>query len=153
MDAYEPRTIAFRELVTASDWTFKVYTISKPVHTDYSDVYKQMTIRLPEWITWQNSFDATNDKVGFVIIHAATEGIFTIVNWWVGKNMLNTHIFITRPERPDEFEKVSGDGLGPCVWELEVMNHERVSWMNNIMKQPSHPRLDAYLNDTISTEI
>jgi hypothetical protein len=40
----------------------------------------------------------------------------------VGDNMLNTHIFLTHYEDINTFEKISDDGLGLCVWELEIMN-------------------------------
>ena len=40
-----------------------------------------------------------------------------MMNWWVGKNMLNTNIFMTNPNKPSEFEKISGDGLALCIWE------------------------------------
>ena len=28
---------------------------------------------------------------------------------------------ITNPEQPWEFTKISGDGLAPCIWELEII--------------------------------
>ena len=36
-----------------------------------------------------------NEQIAFIIIHEATEGVFSLINWWVGENMLNTHIFLT----------------------------------------------------------
>ncbi|MEM9819612.1 MAG: hypothetical protein AAF985_01015 [Bacteroidota bacterium] len=101
----------------------------------------------------ENSFDASNDKIAFLILHAGTEGIFSLINWWVGKNMLNTNIFMTLPEKPNEFEKISGDGLGPCVWELAIINHERIAWTNHILKQNGHPDYNKYLADTIEGDL
>ena len=94
-----------------------------------------------------------HEKIGFLILHAATEGIFSIINWWVGKNMLNTHIFLTDPDHPNEFKKISGDGLGPCVWELEIMNHERKSWTEHVLKQEPDPNFETYISDTITCKI
>tara|TARA_B100000767_G_C19742409_1_gene526833 strand:- start:1180 stop:1410 length:231 start_codon:yes stop_codon:yes gene_type:complete len=76
-----------------------------------------------------------------------------LINWWVGKNMLNTNIFMINPREPSEFEKISGDGLAPCVWELEIINHERISRTNYILKQITEPQYDDYLKDTISLEV
>ena len=101
----------------------------------------------------KNGFDSSNDKIAFLILHSGTEGIFSLINWWVGKNMLNTNIFITKPEGPADFTKISGDGLAPCIWELEVINHERISWTNNTLKQQDDARFERYLNDVISIEI
>lgn len=153
MENYKPRYISFKELVKIDDWLIKVYTISKTGEFDHPVFYKNVIAQLPDWLSKKNSFDSSNDKIGFLILHAGSEGIFSIINWWVGKNMLNTNIFITNPEQPWEFTKISGDGLAPCIWELEVINHERISWMNHVLKKNSNPLYDRYVNDTISLEI
>lgn len=101
----------------------------------------------------KNSFDSHNDKTGFLILHSGTEGIFSLINWWVGNNMLNTHIFITKHNQTSDFRKISGDGLAPCIWELEVINHERISWTKNILKHPAKPQFKEYLSDVINKEL
>ena len=153
MEEYKTRKINFRELVQIDDWQVKVYTISKIGEFDHPVFYKNVLAQLPNWLKQKNSFEASHDKIAFLILHSGTEGLFSLINWWVGKNMLNTNIFMTDPHRPSEFEKISGDGLAPCIWELEVINHERISWTNTILKQNIEPQYDAYLNDTISTEV
>jgi hypothetical protein len=100
-----------------------------------------------------NGFDSSNDKIGFLILHIGKEGIFSIINWWVGKNMLNTNVYISEQTKPNEFEKISGNGIVACVWELEVINHERISWLNNILKNEPNPNFENYLEDIINTEI
>ncbi len=65
--------------------------------------------------------------------------------------MLNTNIFLTRPEKPNDFTKISGDGIVPCIWELEIINHERISWINNILKNETNPKFKNYLKDVINT--
>jgi hypothetical protein len=153
MEEYKTRKINFREIVKIDDWQVKVYTISKNGKFDHPVFYKNVLDQLSNWLKEENSFDASNDRIAFLILHSGTEGIFSLINWWVGKNMLNTNIFMTDPNRPNEFEKISGDGLAPCIWELEIINHERISWTNNILKRNIKPRYDAYLHHTISKEI
>lgn len=153
MEEYKTRKIKFRELIEINDWQIKVYTISKIGEFDHPVFYKNVIDQLPKWLKLENCFDASNDKIGFLILHSGTEGIFSLINWWVGKNMLNTNIFMTNPEKPNEFEKISGDGLAPCIWELEIINHERISWTNNILKQNSNSNFEKYLGDTIDREI
>ena len=153
MEEYKTRKIKFRELIEINDWQIKVYAISKVGEFDHPVFYKNVIDQLPKWLKLENSFDASNDKIAFLILHSGTEGIFSLMNWWVGKNMLNTNIFMTNPEKPNEFEKISGDGLAPCIWELEIINHERISWTNNILKQNSNPNYEKYLGDTIDREI
>ncbi|MEM9897424.1 MAG: hypothetical protein AAF789_13745 [Bacteroidota bacterium] len=152
MQAYKSRKIAFRELLQVGEWKVKVYTITK-MDTFHPTFYKSVLAQLPEWLAMKNSFDASHDNIAFLILHAGTEGIFSLINWWVGKNMLNTHIFMTNPKESTQFQKISGDGLAPCIWELEIINHERRSWTANILKQHHDPDWKAYLEDLISVEV
>ena len=153
MEAYKPRKIHFREIVTVEDWQVKVYTIAKEGEFNHPIIYKNILDQLPDWLKLENSFDASNDKIAFLILHSGTDGIYILINWWVGKNMLNTNIFFNNLKEPNEFKKISGDGLAPCVWELEVINHERISWTTNVLKQLSNPNYKEYLQDTISLEV
>ena len=153
MKKYKTRKIQYKELIEINDCKIKIYTISKVGEFNHPIFYRNVINELPKWLNMENSFDSTNDKVGFLILHSGSEGIFSLINWWVGKNMLNTNIFMTSPEKPTEFEKISGDGLAPCIWELEIINHERVSWTNNILKKEPKPQFESYLNDVINKEI
>ena len=153
MEKYKTRKIQFKEQITIDDWRVKIYTISKVGDFNHPSFYRNVLDELPEWLKLKNSFDSSNDKIAFLILHAGTEGIFSLINWWVGKNMLNTNIFLTSPEQPNEFNKISGDGIAPCIWELEIINHERISWTNNILKNETKPNYENYLNDVISIEV
>jgi len=144
---YQTRKIEFKELLEINEWKIKIYTISKTGEFNHIQFYENVKRELPKWLLLNNSFDSSNDKIGFLILHSGTEGIFSLINWWVGKNMLNTHIFMTNPNEPANFTKISGDGLAPCIWELEIINHERISWIYNILKQESKPNFQAYLKD------
>ena len=152
MSIYQKRKIAFRELLNINDWKVKSYTITKNNFFQAESVYKNTLKLLPEWLEMENSFNAKHDNAAFLIFHEATEGVFILVNWWVGQNMLNSHVFVVRHGRPGVPEKISGDGLVACVWEMEVMNHERMAWLNHMMK-PMMPSFANYLKDTITTEL
>ena len=64
--------------------------------------------------------------------------------------MLNTHIFKTDYNNLNRFDKISGDGLAPCIWELEIINHERLSWINQVLKKPKNTDFQEYLDATFS---
>lgn len=153
MNKYETREIKFKEIIKIDEWRVKIYTISKDIHFKANETYQNALIKLPEWLGKRNSFDSSNDKIAFLIIHSGTEGVFSIINWWVGGNMLNTHIFISTHPEPDRFKLISGDGLSPCIWELEVIDHERRSWIKNILKKPDLPDYEEYLNDNYNGKI
>jgi hypothetical protein len=153
MKKYKTRKIEFREIIEVNDWKIKIYTISQNGDFKQDIFYKSVIKKLPEWLAIDNGFDSSNDKIGFLILHIGKEGIFSIINWWVGKNMLNTNVYISEQTKPNEFEKISGNGIVACVWELEVINHERISWLNNILKNEPNPNFENYLEDIINTEI
>lgn len=147
MDQHKPRRIAFREVYETSGWTIKIYTISKTDEFDYPDFYENVKAKLPEWLRMDNSFASGNEKVGFLILHSGNEGIFSLINWWVGDNMMNTHVFLTERHDPENFSMVSGDGLAPCIWEHEVIHHECLAWTKHVLKQSENPNFTAYFGD------
>lgn len=147
MRPYKARKIEFRETIEIEDWSVKIYTISESGEFEHLKFYDNVKNKLPIWLSMQNSFDSTNHNAGFLILHVGKEGIFSLINWWVDENMMNTHIFLTDPEKPDVFTKVSGDGLAPCVWEMEVLYHEKCAWVSNVLQPESGPNFQGYLND------
>lgn len=153
MEKYQTRNIEFKELIEVNDWKIKVYTIAKHGAFNHPEYYQNVLAALPQWLEMENRFDDSNDRIGFLILHSGTEGVFALINWWVGANMLNTHIFLTTQDKPAAYEKISGNGLSPCVWELEIINHERVSWTNNILKKWPDTDYARYLTDVINKEL
>ncbi|MBV7269298.1 hypothetical protein [Winogradskyella luteola] len=150
MTTYKPRKIRFEELHKVNGWQIKIYTIAKHGDFDNTIFYNNAKGQLIKWLALTNGFNSKHNNIGFLILHAGTEGIFSLINWWVGDNMLNTHIFKTDYNNLTVFEKVSGNGLAPCVWELEVINHERLAWTNYVLKQEPQPDYNTYLNTTFS---
>ncbi|QHI34669.1 hypothetical protein IMCC3317_00120 [Kordia antarctica] len=153
MQKHQPRTISFVEVVIIDNWKIKVYTISREDEFNHPEFYKKAIAQLPNWLQKENSFNANHNNVGFLILHACKEGIISIVNWWVGENMLNTHVFLTEKIEEIEFTLISGDGIAPCIWELEIINFERLSWLKHILKQHENPNYTAYLEDHINTKL
>lgn len=152
MGNYQSRKISFQEVIKLNDWHIKVYTIAKNDTFDNTEFYKSVLKEVPKWLSMKNGFDSSNDKIAFLILHSGKEGIFSLINWWVGKNMLNTHIFFSEYHQTADFKLISGNGLAPCVWELEIINNERISWTSNILKA-SEPDYATYLNDVINLEL
>ena len=147
---YQVRKIEFQETISVGEWQVKIYTIAKDIEMDTSKSYQKSVNKLPEWLALKNDFDSSHDKIAFLIVHIGTEGIFSIINWWVGKNMLNTHIFISKHESPEQSTKISGSGLAPCVWELEIIHHESKYWVKNSLQKATNPDYEKYLNDTLN---
>jgi hypothetical protein len=150
---YQARNIKFAEILKWNDWRIKSYTISeKDVFSSFR-TYRTAVDQLPDWLVQLNSFNPSHENMAFLIVHEASEGIFSLINTWVGNNMLQTHIFLAGYDDPESFTKISGDGLFACVWELEIIQHERISWISNILKKPKNPDYENYLKDTLTTTI
>ncbi len=149
MSRYKERYIRFQRLLPIGDWQVKLYTISKTPDFRPTEVLKHLQHQLADWLKLENGFNAEHDHIAFLIVHAGTEGIFSLLNWWVGSNMLNTHIFFTPYEHLSKFERISGEGLAPCIWELEVIEHERQALIKHILKAEKAD-FDAYLADSFS---
>ncbi|WP_431158980.1 hypothetical protein [Winogradskyella poriferorum] len=150
MSDYRVRYINYYNTIEVNDWKIKTYTISKSETFHYPEFYKEVLKQIPEWIKSDNGFNNDNDGIGFLILHAGTEGIFSLINWWVGQNMLNTLIFKSDYDQLHNFELISGNGLAPCIWELEVINFERLAWTKHILKSSPNPNYKAYLETTFS---
>lgn len=144
---YKPRKIEFQRVANAGPWRIKIYSIT--MHEQFGAVgtLEAAIANLPEWLAQSNGFDDSVEYMAFLIIHEGNEGIFTILNWWVGQNMLNTHIFFSAYDDPAHFRRISGNGLAPCIWELEVINRERLVWIEHVMQRPE-PDYKAYLEAT-----
>jgi hypothetical protein len=150
MEDYVARHIQYREVIALDDWKVKVYTISKDDKFSQELVYEHVLEQLPAWLERKNSFNSNHYGHAFLILHVASEGVFSLINWWLEGYMLNMHVFLSNPEDPTSIKQISGDGLGPCTWELEVINHERVAWTKHVLKKGENPDFEAYLSDTTS---
>lgn len=148
---YQPRQIDFKENVIIEDWAIKVYTIAKDTNLMELGNFDAINSELPNWLNLKNSFNSTTDKIGFLIIHFGIEGIFSIINWWVGQNMLNSNVFFSTYSNPSIIKRISGDGLVACIWELEIINFEKNSWTENVLKKFPNPNFDKYKDDNFST--
>ncbi|WP_439152787.1 hypothetical protein [Winogradskyella sp.] len=95
MNIYKPRHIKFKELITIKTWKVKIYTIVKQNEFYHPEFYENVKKALPNWLKLKNCFNDQHNHIGFLILHAGTEGIFSLVNWWVDNYMLNTNIYFT----------------------------------------------------------
>ncbi len=148
---FKSRYINFKEVVSLGEWRIKTYTISKNETFNAHAAYSNAVGNLPDWLTQMNSFAPGHENMAFLVVHEGTEGVFSLINTWVGDNMLQTHIFLSMHDDPETFTKISGDGISACVWELEVIYHEQKAWIEHILKKSGSPDdYQSYLNDTFS---
>jgi hypothetical protein len=144
--AYAARHIKFIELHEFLDWKIKIYGIT----TNCRDILLQNIIEakdlLGEWLAKSEMHNFPTYKMATLILHEGKEGCFAIISWWVDENMLQLHVYL---KTKNEFELFFANGIVTCVWEMQVLWHERNAWIKHIMMQHEQPDWQAYLQDTL----
>ena len=91
--------------------------------------------------------------VAILIVHEGREGVFALVSWWVGENMLQHHVYFSSSDFPCSFEYISPSGIAACVWEMEVLAFERDAWVEHVLANPSGPNLEMYLTRQLNADV
>jgi hypothetical protein len=66
-------------------------------------------------------------------------------DWWQDGYDLKQRYYTSPLDHPDELVELSGDAVG-CVWELEVLLHERAAWIDHVLNSEADD-FQAYLQD------
>lgn len=146
---YSPRSIAFKELVKVDNWKIKIYTISTKENFEADEVLEQIVQKLSDLLKPAQN----HHSIAFVIIHEANDGIWTLVNWWMGGNMLRTITYFTSFDKPNELELYLKSGSLSCVWEMLVIQYERDNWVKYILKKTENPDFNTYLSDNLKGKL
>lgn len=83
-------------------------------------------------------------------IHAG-EQLWLLVDLWVD-DILRHFLFRGRGDNPVQFVAGPPDGTSMCVWELEIVKHERDAWVEHVLTKPAKPSFPAYLAAACSRE-
>ncbi len=142
---YRARNIAFLEHLASEAWTVKLYTIS----VQESFVAKDFLIYVKAQIPQLLAAAADHHDQAFLVVHEATDGIWTLVNWWTGGEMLRTQTYFTPSEASNQLELLPNVGSMSCVWEMAVIQHERKAWIQHILQATPKPHIERYNQDII----
>ena len=142
-EPYHPREVRFAGRWDEGEWRIKVYTIAHHARAmpGAAEIGAARAAARPLLA------GASDDHhgVGYLILHAGREGLFLLVDWWFGENMVAHQVLFAPPAAPLEFRPF-GPGGPACVWELEVMHAERTAWVDEVLRGGGG--LDAYLART-----
>lgn len=83
--------------------------------------------------------------VGFLLAHQARPACFVLLDWWQDGVDLKQRYYTSPLVHPDDLVELPGDSLG-CVWELEVLLHERAAWIDHVLNSEPDD-FQAYLRD------
>jgi len=145
---YHPRRVESLGHWSLPCFAFKIYGLSElsdPIGANArSEAQAMALLRLADI-----KVDQSKVHPGFIIYHKGSAGITLQVHWWVeGCVLCHDHVRLVY-EGVDPIASVRPYVVG-CVWEMALLNHERVAWQNTMMGEtPSaSDYLDNWLEDT-----
>ncbi len=86
---------------------------------------------------------AKRPGVGFVICHPAHDQAYIVLNWWDNRNELFQRVQISEYE-PENWRPANGTASF-CVWDSEIIWHERCAYVESVLARPDRPDVDRYL--------
>lgn len=141
---YTPRPVRFIRIERVGDWRLKVYGIAMPGQAPRRELVEESIWKATEVLPKDAHADG-REGVGFVTVHDATACGITLVYWWQGTNELHQRIYLSPLDDPKAMTQCAPQPAG-CVWELEIVDFERRAWLDDVLKNPSGPDIDAYLS-------
>jgi hypothetical protein len=143
MEAYEPRSFRFIELLTIADWRVKLYGI-----TWRRELPRRNLLKVAKRIAVEELCKAaqSNYKVGFVGAHDGRTACVVFVDYWGNENELFHRVFLSRSGDPNDLLPAKSMDSSVCVWDLRLQSFEREAWIKHVLCKPKAPDFRAYLD-------
>ena len=147
MEKFKKRATKYLGITEFGDWKFKLYSMKYDESRVTPEIEKIIKTALPDWIKekYQEN-DFPNYKIGTAIIHEAMDSILVVVNWWVYENVIQNCVYTSGYENPDKLVDFTSKGLRFCVWEMNILWHERNLWVEHVLEKSDKPDWDSYLS-------
>lgn len=147
--SYQARKITFEGLQEVDGWQVKVYTISQQASFQAVESLHAVQAHLSRLLTTVRQSPLPLHRHAFIIVHEAREGIWVLLNWWTGGEMLETMTRFINTSSPTELLPSPHTGPLICVWELEVVLHERQAWISHVLSKATDPDFRLYQTDVL----
>lgn len=92
--------------------------------------------------------DPDHERNGFAIIHQGSEAVWLLLDLW-RDDILHQFLWSAPLSAPTEFREAEMRGNPVCVWEIEVVKHERDAWVEHVLSRPSSPDYHGYLGERL----
>ncbi|HYO64360.1 MAG TPA: hypothetical protein VER08_12065 [Pyrinomonadaceae bacterium] len=143
-EPYRERPIRFLEEWRHEGWRMKVYGIAygrERPRAELVETAKRLArVHLP-----RPADSGGRYGVGFVGAHDGRSANFVFIDWWADENELHHHVYAAQGDELESLRYVTPTGLSACVWDLRVQAHEREAWLEEVLRNPRGPDLEAYL--------
>ncbi len=145
---YKSRKIDFLETQSVGDWKVKTYTITSRGQFESTPQLEMAKKELPDML----SIAEQHHGYAFLIVHEATDGLWILLNWWTGKEMLRTLTYHIGPGSSN-MVALPPAGSMACVWEMKVICFERELWLEKILLNHTNPDFESYARTGLSAMI
>ena len=92
---------------------------------------------------------STNDDnhygVGFLGVHDGRGANFVYLDYWADENELHHHVYTSASDELEGLRYATPTGLSACVWDLRVQAFERDAWVEEVLRNPRGPDVEAYM--------
>ena len=151
-EPYRPRPVRFLEEWRHAGWRLKVYGIAygrELPRAGLVETAKRIAReRLP-----QPAEGGGRYGVGFLGVHDGRGANFVFVDWWADENELHHHVYTSASDELFRLDYTTPTGLSVCVWDLKVQSFERDAWVEEVLKNPDGPDVEAYLRRRLSADV
>jgi hypothetical protein len=150
--AYAERLVRFIGIWEMNGWKLKVYGISATRDLSDKDTVSAVMIeggrRMAETVFTRDP--TTNSYgLGYVILHEGLLANWLLLDWWADEIQIRHQLYKSGSADPAAFERVTSD-LIACIWELRVVGFEREAWIKTMLKSPTRPDVQRYLDLRLS---
>jgi hypothetical protein len=146
VNPYRPRKIRFHGVEPVAGFRLKLYSISMdgtPIAwPPFSDGLRLALAALP-----RPAVAPDRPGLGFVIAHRG-RGDYAVLAWWDRENELPLRVFV-RPQGAGARWRPAREGESVCVWDLEVIAHERDAYVETLLASGVRDRTADYLDRAI----
>ena len=147
------RNVFYHRLVELDGWQVKTYKISPKEAFGSQEILENALAALPTWMEKAGELQLPTHRSAFLIVHEGGDGVWSILSWWIGGDMLQTTTYFTPYEQPGLFRHYPNNSSMACVWELAVVCHERKAWIEHVLKKADAPDFSGYLNDILEGSV
>lgn len=151
MKPYRPRHTWFVHSQETGPWTLKVYAMTAAqfalgqqpeLSTGILEAALQYASKQIEKENFMKQPGNTAPH-GFLTVHEGQEAVWLLIDLW-RDDILHHHLFHASLASPTSFHPKPFSGSAACVWELEVIQHERNAWVRHVLSKPEAPDYDKY---------
>jgi hypothetical protein len=152
VEPYRARPVRFLEEWSEGGWRLKVYGIAygrELPRAELVETAKRIAReRLPQPAAGEGRYG-----VGFLGVHDGRGANFVFVDWWADENELHHHVYTSPSDELSRLDYTTPTGLSACVWDLKVQSFERDAWVEDVLKNPDGPDVEAYMRRRLSADV